>query len=36
VINIFIDSNIWNFLFDRQIDLAVALPSDKFRLYIPA
>ena len=35
VINVFIDSNIWNFLFDRQIDLAVALPSAKFRLYIP-
>jgi hypothetical protein len=35
VINVFIDSNIWNFLFDQQIDLAVALPSDKFRLYIP-
>ena len=34
-INIFIDSNIWNFLFDQQIDLSVALPSDKFRLYIP-
>lgn len=35
MINVFIDSNVWNFLFDQQIDLAVALPSNKFRLYIP-
>jgi hypothetical protein len=35
VINVYIDSNIWNFLFERQIDLAVALPSDRFCLYIP-
>jgi hypothetical protein len=35
VINVFIDSNIWNFVFDHQIDLAVALPSDRFCLYIP-
>jgi hypothetical protein len=34
-INVFIDSNIWNFLFEQQIDLAVALPSDRFYLYIP-
>jgi len=26
---------LWNFLFDRQIDLAATLPSDKFRLCIP-
>jgi len=35
VINVFIDSNVWNFLFERQIDLAVALPSDRFCPYIP-
>jgi len=35
VINVYIDSNVWNFLFARRIDLAVALPSDKFCLYIP-
>ena len=31
-INVFIDSNVWNFLFERQIDLAVDLPPDKFCL----
>ena len=35
MINVYIDSNVWNFLFERPIDLAVALPSDKFCLYIP-
>jgi hypothetical protein len=36
MINVFLDSNVWNFLFEpqRQIDLADALPSDKFRLYL--
>jgi hypothetical protein len=34
-LNVYIDSNVWNFLFERQIDLAVALPSDKFCLSIP-
>ena len=33
LINVFIDSNVWNFLFDLQIDLAVALPPDRFCLY---
>lgn len=35
LINVFIDSNVWNFLFDLQIDLAVALPPDRFCLYLP-
>jgi hypothetical protein len=35
VINIYIDNNIWDFLFARQIDLADALPSNRFCLYIP-
>ncbi len=35
VINVYIDNNIWDFLFARRIDLAIALPSDKFCLYIP-
>jgi hypothetical protein len=34
LINVFIDSNVWNFLFERQIDLAVALPSDRFCPYV--
>ena len=34
-LNVYIDSNVWNFLFDEQINLAVDLPSDKFRLSIP-
>jgi len=34
VINVYIDNNIWDFLLARRIDLAVALPSDKFCLYL--
>jgi len=29
-ISVYIDNNVWDFLFDRQIDLATALPSDEF------
>lgn len=35
MINVFIDNNVWDFLFARRIDLAVALPSERFCLYIP-
>ena len=35
MINVYIDNNVWDFLFARRIDLAVALPSDRFCLYIP-
>ena len=30
-----IDNNVWNFLFDRGINLASELPSDRFALFIP-
>ncbi len=33
-IAITLDNNVWNFLFDRQIDLAVELPSNRFEVYI--
>ena len=29
-----LDSNVWNFLFDRKIDLAVELPLDEFAIFI--
>jgi hypothetical protein len=32
LINIYIDNNVWDFLFERKIDLAVALPREKFCL----
>lgn len=31
-ISVFIDGNVWNFLFDRNLDLSVELPSDEFIL----
>ena len=33
-ISLFLDSNIWNFLYDRKLDLSVELPSTEFTLYI--
>lgn len=33
-VRVFIDSCVWNFLFDRGIDLAQELPSGEFRLFI--
>ena len=32
--NIFLDSDVWDFLFDRKIDLAVEFPRDQFRLFV--
>lgn len=31
-IDVYIDGNVWNFLFERQIDLAAELPRDEFRI----
>jgi hypothetical protein len=33
-ISVYIDSNVWDFLFDRQMDLAVELPRDEFCICI--
>ncbi|MBB5342048.1 hypothetical protein [Tunturiibacter gelidoferens] len=33
-IAITLDNNVWNFLFDRRIDLASELPSEKFAVFI--
>lgn len=33
-IAITLDNNVWNFLFDRNIDLASELPPDRFSIYI--
>jgi hypothetical protein len=30
-----LDNNVWNFLFDRSINLASELPSDEFVIFIP-
>ncbi len=32
--NIFLDSDVWDFLFDRKIDLAAEFPRDQFRLFV--
>jgi hypothetical protein len=29
-----LDNNVWNFLFQRKIDLAAELPSDEFAIFI--
>jgi hypothetical protein len=33
-IGVYIDHNVWDFLFKRRIDLTVALPRDEFRLCV--
>jgi hypothetical protein len=33
-INVYIDNNVWNFLFDRELDLAIELPRDEYRLFL--
>jgi len=33
-LSVYIDNNVWDFLFDRRIDLATALPRDRFCLAI--
>ncbi len=33
-VGLFLDSNIWNFLFDRKLDLSVELPKEEFTLAI--
>lgn len=33
-INVYIDNNVWDFLFERQLDLAVELPREEWRLCI--
>ena len=32
VISVYVDNNVWDFLFERRIDLAVELPRDEFCL----
>jgi|SRR5277367_66986 hypothetical protein len=32
--NIYIDSNAWNYLFDRNIDLSAVFPKDSFSIFI--
>lgn len=34
-IAITLDNNVWNFLMDNKLDLAVELPSDRFTIFIP-
>jgi hypothetical protein len=34
-IAIALDNNVWNFLFDRELNLALELPSDEFVISIP-
>jgi hypothetical protein len=34
-IAIALDNNVWNFLFDRRLNLASELPSDEFAIFIP-
>ena len=29
---VFIDGNVWNFVFDRKLDLAIELPADEFSI----
>ena len=33
-ISVYIDNNVWDFLFDRQMDLATELPRDEFCICI--
>ena len=33
-LNVYIDNNVWDFLFERSIDLGEALPSNEFSLFI--
>ncbi|WP_156180312.1 hypothetical protein [Bradyrhizobium sp. LTSPM299] len=33
-IGVFLDNNVWDFLFDHKIDLAVELPRERFRISI--
>ena len=33
-INVYIDNNVWNFLFDRKLDLAIELPRDEYCLFL--
>jgi hypothetical protein len=33
-ISVYLDSNIWNFLLDRRLDLAIELPRDEFSLFL--
>jgi hypothetical protein len=33
-ISVYIDNNVWNFLFDRKLDLCIELPRDKYRLFV--
>lgn len=35
LISVTIDSNVWNLLFDLNLNLATELPSDRFKLFIP-
>jgi hypothetical protein len=32
--DVYIDHNVWDFLFARRIDLAVELPDDEFSLHL--
>jgi hypothetical protein len=34
MIDVYIDNDVWNLLFERQIDLSAALPRGEFRIYI--
>jgi len=34
-INLALGNNVWNFLFDRKLNLASELPSDEFIIFIP-
>jgi hypothetical protein len=34
LIAITLDNNVWDFLFERKIDLAAELPSDEFAIFI--
>jgi hypothetical protein len=34
LIAVTLDNNVWNFLFDRKIDLAAELPADAFAIFI--
>lgn len=33
-VSIYLDTNVWDFLFERQLDLEVELPSDEFCICI--
>ncbi|MBX2834507.1 MAG: hypothetical protein KTR28_06010 [Micavibrio sp.] len=34
IIDVFLDNNVWNFLFANNIDLSNELPSDEFKICI--